>query len=57
MKLIGLILLGCVISYILVLLGQVGFIIGVGLFIGFFLRLYLMFLEIRKEISRPNNNS
>ncbi len=57
MKLIGLILLGCAISCILVWLGQVGFIIGVGLFIGFFLRLYLMFLEIRKEISKPNNNS
>lgn len=28
MKLIGLILLGCAISYILVLLGQVGFIKG-----------------------------
>lgn len=57
MKLIGLILLGCVISYILILLGTVGLIVGIGILIGFFLKFYLDINEIKEKISLLTQNN
>jgi|GEM_PF-4179768 len=53
MKLVGLMILGCVISYILILLGTVGAIVGIGILIGFLLKLYLDINEIKKKLNTP----
>lgn len=56
MKLIGLIVLGCIISYLLILLGNVGLIIGIGILIGFFIKFYLDLREIKTNIRNMTGN-
>lgn len=52
MKVILFLLLGCLISYSLFSLGQIGLIIGLGLLVGFLLYSYFLIKEIHKQVTK-----